>query len=96
MSVARAKQEVPSSEFVDWIVYLDQEHQKVKIEHHYLASIAAEVRRSYAAKPKNVNREDFLFKYAEKEEPVQLSIEESSKRQKAFWGASFGMPKEKR
>ncbi len=101
MSVQRAQFEIPSTEFVDWIAYLDDEEENVfHREDYYLANIAAEIRRSYVVAPEKVDVESFLVKLVRKIKPKKkkpkVSIEERTKRSKSFWAALVKMPKSKK
>jgi len=92
MSTQRAQFEISSTEFMDWIVYLDdKEINEFRREDYYLANIAAEVRRSYVKDPMKVKIDSFLFNFkSEKKEKKKMSIEERTKRAKSFWGAIVG------
>jgi len=100
MSVQRAQFEITSTEFVDWVVYLDDEEiNGFHREDYYLANIAAEVRRSYIKDPTKVRTESFLMKFKKKDEierPVKMTREERTKRAKSFWGAVLKSPVRKK
>lgn len=89
MSVQRCQCEISSSEFMDWIVYLDEEMNLFHREDFFLAQIATEIRRSFVKDPSKVKFKDFLIQFKKKVEPKKLSIEERSKRSKAFWGVTL-------
>jgi len=88
MSVQRAQFEIPSTEYMEWIAYLDdRETNEFRREDYYFASIAAEVRRSYVKDPMKVKIESFLLKFrkAEKSKKTKTTIEERTKKAKMFW-----------
>jgi len=93
MSVQRAQYEITSSEFMDWIAYLDDDANRFHREDYFLAQIAAEIRRSFVKDPMSVKLSPFLLKFGKKEERKKLSIAESTKRAKAFFGGMFKFPK---
>ena len=91
MSVQRAQFEIPSSEFLEWIVYLDEEETNgFHREDYYLANIAAEIRRSYVKDPEKVVMKSFLMKFKKREKKPKMTKEEATKRSKMFWGALLG------
>ena len=94
MSVQRAQFEITSSEFVEWIVFLNQEETKRTKQDFYLASIATEVRRSYVKDPNKVSMKDLFISYV-KDKP-KLTVQEKSNQAKAFFGALLGSYKGKR
>jgi len=99
MSVQRAQFEIPSTEFVDWIVYLeDEETNRVHREDYYLANIAAEIRRSYVKDPAKVRLESFLMKFTKKDESEKpkMTKKERTKRAKTFWMTLLKFPKKKK
>lgn len=84
MSIQRAQFEIPSSEFVDWIIYLDEEKKKLKKIDYYLARIAAEIRLANINNDKPVNIEDFLL-VIEQETPIELKEHMKMKQAKTFF-----------
>lgn len=81
-----------SSEFVDWIFYLDWlDTDGFRKDDFYMAQIASEIRRSFVAKPEKVKLHDFLLKFKEPDAPVQLSPEQRMKRSKSAWLGLFKM-----
>lgn len=46
-------------------MYLELEQRFFKLEHFYLAQIAAEIRRANVKNPSNVKTEDFIIKFKE-------------------------------
>ncbi len=88
-----------STEFLEWVAYLNEEVNEFHREDYFFASIAAEIRRMYVAKPMSVRLSDFLITFKEKSEfkqPKKMSVEEKTKRSKAFWGTIVGLPKGKK
>ena len=57
MSVQRAQSEITSTEFLDWVVFLEQERSQrfdtIEKGDYYLAQISAEIRRRFV---KHLNR----------------------------------------
>jgi len=96
MSVSRAQYEISSTEFLEWITYLDEDANRFHREDYYLAQIAAEIRRSFVKEPIKVKIESFLMKFKRKEKAKKLSKEERTKRAKAFWGVILKHPKKRK
>lgn len=93
MSTQRAQSEITSSEFMDWIAFLDEDINTVKVEHHYLAQIAAEIRvcqQFFVKHPIKVKLESFFFKFIPKKKKKKLTVEEKTKRDKKVLGSLFG------
>lgn len=87
------KQAINIKEFNDWKVYLDDQMNKPSRSDYYMAQVAMEVRRTIAVKRNSLRLEQFLepvkFVRGGKREKV-LSVEESTMRAKAFFGALVG------
>jgi len=99
MSVQRAQFEITSTEFIDWITYLDDEEgNRIRKEDYYLANIAAEVRRSYVKNPAKVKLESFLMKFKGKDvsKRPKMTRKERTKRAKSFWGTLLKSPVRKK
>ena len=97
MSVQRAQHEIPSSEYMDWIAYLDGEDlESFRRQDYYLANLTAEVRRSYVKEPMKVRMESFLLKFQRKGSDKPMSIEERTKQAKSFWGALLKASRKKK
>jgi len=94
MSVGQTKASVSSSEYLEWIHFLDKKDTNTEKIEHYLAALTAEVRKSYVKHPQKVRVKDFLFKFVKKAEKIKkdLSIAERTSRAKLFWGALLGSP----
>jgi hypothetical protein len=94
MSTQRAQSEITSSEFPEWIAFLNQEETKRTKQDFYLASIAAEVRKGNVKHPKKVKISDLFIRYAKKK--VKMTIKQKSDEAKAFFGALLGSSKKKK
>lgn len=79
MSLAQVKATTSSSELVLWMTELDQRANDFNPLHFYLASIAAEVRRSYVKHPGRVKVKHLLLNFKAKGKPVPLTDEELAK-----------------
>lgn len=90
MSIQRAQFEITSSEFVEWIVFLDEEEMKRTKQDFYLASIAAEVRKGNVKHPNKVKVSHLFITYAKKK--VKMTIKEKAADAKKFFGALLGSP----
>jgi len=86
--VAELKHRITYTEFRGWVEFLALEQKRETKQDHYLAQIAAEVRRSWVSTPDKVLMKDFLFKY---EAPAPLDPKERMKRSKSAWGALAGI-----
>ena len=87
MSVQRCQQETTSTEFLDWIEYLEQDVNAFHREDYFLANIAREIcqiREMLSKKPKRVKLKSFLLKFTkEKKRKIIKSITEEEKKEKA-------------
>lgn len=88
MSVQRAQYEIPSSEFVEWIAYFDDEVNHPTIEHYYLAQIAARITGLFKKDPNDVKTENFLLKFVNKLKAKKLTKEEATAISKANWSVA--------
>jgi hypothetical protein len=85
-TVEALQREITFSEFLEWYMVLEREEQwKVKIE-HYLAQLAAEVRRGWVSDPKKVHVEDFFIRFKEDGE-----TEDRVRRSKKTWATFLKM-----
>lgn len=75
-----------STEFLDWVAYLDADANAFHREDYFLANIATEIRRSYVAKPASVKLSDFLIQFKGKVKQKKMDVKERMKRSKSFWG----------
>lgn len=98
MSVQRAQHEITSSEFLDWIVYLDEDINGFHRGDYFLAQIAQEIRRSFVSEPDTVKLEPFLIKFEtkKKEKKKKLTKEEATRRMKSYWGTILKNPNKRK
>lgn len=86
-----------SSEFIEWMAFLDLERNQTSKEDYYLAQVAAEVRRSFVKSPQSVHVKDFILSFtrAERSSPGGGSpaMEDPTQRSKNYWSAVLGMEK---
>jgi hypothetical protein len=98
MSVLRAQHELSSSEFIDWVAYLEikkDEHDKFD---YYLSQIAAQFPR-YLGDPKKsgkVQDKDYLVRFEKGESkrhkyPDHLSKDQKISRSKSAWCGFAGI-----
>jgi len=92
MSVARCKTEVSSKEFIDWCVYLTaiEPNEFHRID-HYLAQIAAWIKRSSFKNPQTVRDQDFMIKFKTGTEQQDIGQKEQAAR--SFFGRLLAMGK---
>ena len=88
MSKQRCQNEITSSEFVDWMVYFDEDLNRFHREDYFLAQIAQEIRRVLSKKPDKIKLDSFLLKFEYAKEKVPMSRKERMEMSKGFW---FGM-----
>lgn len=96
MSVRKVQSEVSSSEFLEWIAYLDEDANRFHREDYYFANIAAEIRRSYVKDPMKVKISSFLMKFTRAKKSEKLSVKERIAQSKAFWRGMLKIPKAKK
>lgn len=86
-----------SSEFIEWMAFLDLERNQTNKEDYYLAQVAAEVRRSFVKSPQSVHVKDFILSFtrAERSSPDGGSpaMEDPTQRSKNYWSAVLGLEK---
>ena len=86
-----------SSEFIEWMAFLDLEINQTSKEDYYLAQVAAEVRRSFVKSPQSVHVKDFILSFtrAERSSPGGGSpaMEDPTQRSKNYWSAVLGLEK---
>lgn len=85
-----------STEFNEWIEYLNLQENEHDKHDFYLAQLACEVRRSYVDKPADVKLETFLIKFVSKnvEQDVPKpakSVKDRIRESQAAWGAAIGL-----
>lgn len=98
MSVQRAQYEITSSEFIDWIAYLDIEINEFHREDYFWANIVAEIRRWHVKDYQTPKLEEHLIKFQSKQraKKTNLSVEEKTKKAKSFFGFLLKFPKGKK
>lgn len=94
MSVQRAQFEITSSEFVEWVVFLNEEETKRTKQDFYLASIAAEIRKGNVKHPRKVKISHLFITYVKKK--VKMTMKEKAAEAKKFFGALLASPKKKK
>ena len=77
MPIQQVKQMTSSSDFTNWMIYLNEEPNKFNALYMYLAQIAAEMRRSFVKHPKKVETKDFIIKFTSKEDVIKQKTEHS-------------------
>ena len=88
------KRTTSSTDFVDWMVYLNEEPNRFNPLFMYIAQLTAELRRSWvtSAYAKNTKTEDFLIKFVDKKEVIKQKVQQSKKA----WFSFLGMNKNKK
>lgn len=78
-----------SKQFLEWSIFLQEEECRTRHQDHYLAQIAAEIRRGNVDpnKVSKIKDKDFLLVF-ETEEPDQSSVEKNSKK---YWLSALGV-----
>ncbi|MFA5452986.1 MAG: hypothetical protein WC248_05395 [Candidatus Methanomethylophilaceae archaeon] len=86
-----------SSEFIEWMAFLDLERNQTSKEDYYLAQVAAEVRRSFVKSPQSVHVKDFILSFTRAERSSlgggSPAMEDPSQRSKNYWSAVLGLEK---
>lgn len=100
LPLQECKAKTTSSEFVAWQEYLLLENTFERTEYYYLASIAAEIRRSYVKYPRRVKLKDFILKFKSKPEHQMKPLSEEEKKgrikmSKSFWFGALGLKRKK-
>ncbi len=95
MSLQRCQQETTSTEFLEWMVFLEMK-DSFKPEYYYWAQIAYEIRRCFSKSSNKLGIENFILKFKNKKKKVKkLTKEEYTKLIKAKMFAMVGYkPKE--
>lgn len=95
MSVRRAQREISSREFVEWVVYLDQEVNEFHRQDYFLANIAKTIKEVNATNPSAVTIDEFLLKFATHESKDTKLTPDKQKsrmeRSKSMWLALAGV-----
>jgi hypothetical protein len=86
-----------SSEFIEWMAFLDLERNQTSKEDYYLAQVAAEVRRSFVKSPQSVHVKDFILSFTRAERSSlgggSPAMEDPTQRSKNYWSAVLGLEK---
>lgn len=97
MSVQRCQQETTSTEFLDWIEYLQQDVNAFHREDYFLANVARYIRMAFAKDPGKVPKlEHFLLRFTNKKIQKPLSRKEKAiqmKNQFLAWAGIKGKKK---
>ena len=88
MSVQRAQYEIPSSELIEWIAYLDDEPNNPNTTQLYLAQLETIMNNAFAKKPSKI--ENFILKFVDKKKEKKMSKEQATAISKAKWLPGVG------
>ncbi len=94
MSLQEVMDKTTSTEYVDWMTYLDAEVNSFHREDYYLARIAMEVQKTAVRNPDNLQIKDFILKFEsanEKGKQEALSSDEKLQKSKNFWFSVLGV-----
>ncbi len=95
MSTQRAQYEITSSEFVEWIAYLDEKEETPTRQDVLLGNIALECRRSYVKHPWLIKLNDFLQVF-EMPKERKRTWKEKMNSAKGFFGTLLSSYKDKK
>lgn len=93
MGLQQCRRETTSSEFSEWLDYLDQDVNEFHREDYYLAQIAAEIRRMFSKKPNRIKVDDFLMRFAADKGGADTESAERVKASKSWWLGALGLAK---
>lgn len=93
MSLQRCQEETTSTQFLDWIEYLELDVNAFHREDHFWANIATEIRRSFVKEPGRVRMGSFLLKFARKKIAKRrpMTRKEAAERSKQKWFSWLGI-----
>ena len=95
MSVQRVMAETTSSEYCDWMVFLNEKERTTEKWELYLARIHGAILRIFSAHPERVDESKLLLIPSEEKSETLVSRkktkEERAKEAKGFWGGLFGL-----
>jgi hypothetical protein len=91
MPLQELQMKTTSTEFLEWLVYLEKDLNAFHREDCYLAQIAAEVRRGNTKTPKRVKDKDFILKFKMKRSPTKENIKKFCEEAKMFWYGLLGI-----
>ena len=96
MSIRQCKREHTNRECMDWIYWLDSQFAKPDRHDYYMMRIAYEIsqfRSDLGQTSFDKELDDFIIPFGKKEvvqeQPVELTVEERTAREKAFAGLYF-------
>jgi len=93
-SLQEVQDQTTSTEFVQWNRYLDDDVNAFHREDHYMAQIAAEVRRGHDKHPEKVMITDHILEFERVKDAAEEAEEFDVKHSKDFWYAALGIKKE--
>ena len=98
MSKQRCQAETSSSEFADWMQYLNDDTNAFHREDYFLANIAKLIVQSNSKNPESVKLDPFLLKFESKKPTPKLDEQSRLDRIKQSWlaWASVGRPSRKK
>jgi len=94
-TVQEAQKSITSSEFLEWMEFLECEEQRHTKEDYYSALIASEIRRSWVKDAYKVKTDSFLIKWVKKKMKVNKTKEDITMQHKLFWGVVLANPMSK-
>jgi len=83
--VEELKGRVTYTEFLEWLEFLEWDHKHHAKADHYLAQIAAEIRRANVKSPARIKVQDFLFEWKE----VPAGAEDRCMASKKAWASAL-------
>ncbi len=72
------------TEFLEWLEFLQWEEKRHTKSDHYMAQIAAEIRRSNVKNPGRIKIQDFLFKWRE-----ASAVDSKAETSKKAWASAL-------
>lgn len=98
MSLQRCQEETTSTQFLDWMEYLEQDVNAFHREDYFLANIARLLQMAIAKNPEKVKLKHFLFEFVnkrikKKEKP--LTKKKAAERMKSQFLAWAGIKRKK-
>lgn len=91
MPIQQVKQMTSSTDYMNWMIYLNKEPNRFNPLYSYLAQIAAEIRRSFVKSPDKVETENFIIKFVDKKSKIKQKAEQS----KSSWLRWLGIKRDK-
>lgn len=92
-TVDEAQEDLTSSGFVRWCLFIDAESEKIEKLDFYLAGIIAEVRRSWVKRPRKIQTKQFVIQPKPKRPKPTTEQEKQDyiKESKSAWGMALGV-----